>query len=44
MTLIEKNLDNEELGAEFICRKLHSSRSSLYEKVQGSTGKSIGDL
>ena len=44
MDLIESNVENEELGVEFICRKLHTSRSKLYEKIKIISGQSIGDF
>ncbi|WP_394767926.1 two-component regulator propeller domain-containing protein [Ferruginibacter sp.] len=44
MDTIESNIENEELGVEFICRKLHTSRSKLYEKIKIISGQSIGDF
>jgi signal transduction histidine kinase/DNA-binding response OmpR family regulator/ligand-binding sensor domain-containing protein len=42
--IIDKNMTNENLGADFLAEQLHMSHSSLYKKVKTITGDSIINL
>ncbi len=39
--LVNENIDNDNLGPEFLCKKMGMSRSQLHRKVNALTGKSI---
>jgi signal transduction histidine kinase/DNA-binding response OmpR family regulator/sugar lactone lactonase YvrE len=42
--IIEKNIENEELDVDMICKKIGMSRTKLYGKVKGVTGQPIGEF
>jgi DNA-binding response OmpR family regulator len=42
--IIEKNMEDEELDVDMICRKIGMSRTKLYGKVKDVTGQSIGEF
>ncbi len=44
ISIIEQNIESEELDVEMICRKIGMSRTKLYGKVKGITGQPIGEF
>jgi signal transduction histidine kinase/DNA-binding response OmpR family regulator len=44
ISIIEQNMEDEELDVEMICRKIGMSRTKLYGKVKAVTGQAIGEF
>jgi signal transduction histidine kinase/ligand-binding sensor domain-containing protein/DNA-binding response OmpR family regulator len=44
ISIIEQNMEDEELDVDMICRKIGMSRTKLYGKVKGVTGQAIGEF
>ncbi len=42
--VVEENIDNTNFGIDELCRALGISRTNLYNKVKGATGRSVGEL
>jgi AraC-like DNA-binding protein len=39
--IVENNMTNDQLSAEFICREIGMSKTNLYRKLKATTGMSI---
>lgn len=44
ISIIEQNMEDEELDVEMICKKIGMSRTKLYGKVKAVTGQAIGEF
>lgn len=42
--LVEENIDDENLDADFLCEHLYISRTKLYQKIKSISGQSVGDF
>ncbi|TCC90122.1 response regulator [Pedobacter frigiditerrae] len=44
LEIIEKHIDSEDLGVEFLCNHLFISRTKLYQKIKSFTNQSVGEF
>jgi YesN/AraC family two-component response regulator len=44
ISVIEQNMEDEELDVDMICKKIGMSRTKLYGKVKAVTGQAIGEF
>ncbi|WP_207420655.1 hybrid sensor histidine kinase/response regulator transcription factor [Desertivirga brevis] len=44
LEIIEKNIENPDFDTEFLCREMAMSKTNLYHKLKGITGRSISDF
>lgn len=44
LDIIEKHIDNQELGVEFLCNHLFISRTKLYQKIRSLSNQSVGEF
>ncbi|QEC78894.1 hybrid sensor histidine kinase/response regulator transcription factor [Mucilaginibacter ginsenosidivorax] len=44
LSIIEANIREPDLDVDFLCKKLFTSRTKLYQKIQGLTGQSVGEF
>ena len=44
LKLIEDNMQNPELEVDFLCTRLNTSRTKLYQKIKGISGQSVGEF
>jgi YesN/AraC family two-component response regulator len=42
--VIEKHIDNQDLGVEFLCNHLFISRTKLYQKIKSLSNQSVGEF
>ncbi len=44
LRIIEDNLQDENLDVEFLCKRMHISRTKLYQKIKSISNQSVGEF
>ena len=44
LAIIDANIQEEELDVDYLCQNLFTSRTKLYQKINGISGQSVGEF